>query len=108
MKLGELRGLIRKTKGNPWFDCYPFPGTENGIRFYLQKTPLLEELDRVYPGGKTAETHLDFDVDTGQLKPADSDVVLRGVVKSAAEDDVLDLDDTPVPASDDSFDDLLV
>lgn len=103
MKLGELRGLIRKTKGNPWFDCFPFPGTENGIRFHLQKTPLLEELDRAYPGGKSVEVPIEFDVETGQLKPADSDVVLRGVVKTSSDDDLLDLDDAA-----DSLDDLLV
>ncbi len=108
MKLGELRGLIRKTKGNPWFDCFPFPGTENGIRFYLQKTPLLEELDRAYPGGKAVEVPLEFDVETGQLKPADSGVVLRGVAKTAPEDDLLDLDIETAPVATDSLDDLLV
>jgi hypothetical protein len=118
MKLGELRGAIRKTKGNPWFDCYPFPGTDKTFRFYLQKTPLLEELDKAYPGGKAVETQLSFDAETGQLKPEKD--VFQGISKDnpavktpapAHEDDDL-LGNEPAskpaaPAADDD-DDLLV
>ncbi|RWP29883.1 hypothetical protein [Mesorhizobium sp.] len=68
MKLGELRGAIRKTKGNPFVNVFPFPGTDKGFRLFLQKTPLLEELERVYPGGKAVETGLEFNVETGMLK----------------------------------------
>ncbi|UVK46789.1 hypothetical protein BPNPMPFG_002499 [Mesorhizobium sp. AR07] len=68
MKLGELRGAIRKTKGNPFINVFPFPNTDQGFRMFLQKTPLLEELERVYPGGKAVETGLDFNVESGLLK----------------------------------------
>lgn len=67
MKLGELRAAIRKTKETPFVNIYPFPGTDKGFRFALQKTPLLAELERVYPGGKAVETGLEFIVETGKL-----------------------------------------
>jgi len=74
MKLGELRALIRKTKGNVYIWQWPFPGTDLAFRFAVQKTPLLEELERVYPGGKATETGLSFNVDTGELaSPAATD-----------------------------------
>lgn len=104
MKVGELRGAIRKTKGNPYINVYPFPGTDQGFRFYLQKTPLLEELERVYPGGKTVETGLEFNVETGLLKsvaydehmgltPAQKAAAFAGsTVAAADDDDLLDLD----------------
>ncbi|TIW02783.1 MAG: hypothetical protein E5V77_05120, partial [Mesorhizobium sp.] len=52
MKLGELRAAIRKSKETPYVNIFPFLGTEKGITLHLQKTPLLAELERVYPGGK--------------------------------------------------------
>jgi len=109
LKLGELRGLIRKTKGNPHINVYPFPGTDKGFTFYLQKTPLLEELDRVYPGGKAVETDLEFNVDTGLLRcPSYDGQVGLSTEDKAAAFDVLDLDEKPAPAPSTSFDDLLV
>ena len=113
MKLGELRGAIRKTKGNPYMEAYPFPGTDGGFRFVLQKTPLLEELERAYPGGKAVETGLTFDPETGHLKPSADGIVFTAVTKRAepagaaadliddapaSDDGLLDLDDTPIAA----------
>ncbi|MDH1266726.1 hypothetical protein N5C81_03735 [Rhizobium pusense] len=69
MKLGELRGAIRKTKGSP-FTIVTIGG--EAITLVLQKTPLLEELDRLFPGGKAAETGLTFDTTTGELDGFDS------------------------------------
>lgn len=69
MKLGELRGAIRKTKGSP-FTIVTIGG--EAITLVLQKTPLLEELDRVFPGGKAAETGLMFDAATGKLEGFDA------------------------------------
>lgn len=128
MKLGELRGAIRKTKGNPYINVFPFPGTDKGFRFYIQKTPLLEELERVYPGGKSVETGLDFNVETGLLKsseydatmalsPAEKASAFAGSATASADDDLLadspssddgllDLDEAPSASSD--LDDILV
>ncbi|PBB41778.1 hypothetical protein CK222_21735 [Mesorhizobium sp. WSM3866] len=103
MKLGELRAAIRKTKGNPWFDCYPFPGTDKTFRFYLQKTPLLEELEKAYPGGKGAETQLSFDAETGQLKPEKHD--FQGISKDnpAIKTPAPPHEDGPAPKNDDDL-----
>ena len=64
MKLGELRGMIRKTKGAPLIIT-----TLGGVTMTLSlmKTPLLEELERAFPGGKAAETNLNFDEATGVI-----------------------------------------
>lgn len=70
MKLGELRGAIRKTKGNP-FITMSIDGKP--LSLYLQKTPLLEELDRVFPGGKAVETGLEFDPETAYLDGFNAD-----------------------------------
>ncbi|MER9524060.1 hypothetical protein NKI96_10790 [Mesorhizobium sp. M0292] len=122
MKLGELRAAIRKTKETPFVNIYPFPGTDKGFRFALQKTPLLAELERVYPGGKAIETGLDFNVDTGKLCcPTYDDAIGLSVEEkaaafagsavepgSAADDDDL-LGDAPASAPDSGdLDDLLV
>ena len=127
MKLGELRAAIRKTKETPFVNIYPFPGTNKGFRFALQKTPLLAELEVVYPGGKAVETHLEFDVATGKLfcptyesymgttreetamALADSTVQPGG---TPDDEDDLDLGDVPVMnvspvASSNDLDDLL-
>lgn len=112
MKLGELRAAIRKTKETPFVNIYPFPGTDKGFRFALQKTPLLAELERVYPGGKAVETGLEFNVDTGKLNcPTYDDYMGASVAEKAAafegssvqpgsdaaeDDDDLDLGDVPL------------
>lgn len=66
MKLGELRSAIRKTKGNPIVKVPLVGGTI--FTLTLQKTPLLEELERAYPGGKAVETGLSFVEETGLLR----------------------------------------
>lgn len=106
MKLGELRGAIRKTKGSP-FTIVTIGG--EAVTLVLQKTPLLEELDRVFPGGKAAETGLTFDATTGKLEGFDS---------AGAAAEVVDVDDLSildadigvlkVPSSNVDPDDLLV
>lgn len=126
MKLGELRAAIRKTKETPFVNIYPFPGTDKGFRFALQKTPLLAELEVVYPGGKAVETHLEFDVATGKLfcptyesymgtTKEETAMAFEGSTvqpgSAADEDDDL-LGDVPVlsvsPVASNDLDDLLV
>lgn len=123
MKLGELRAAIRKTKETPFVNVYPFPGTDKGFRFALQKTPLLAELERVYPGGKAVETDLEFNVETGKLfspkyqgssgttseeraAAFEGSSVQPGAAPST--DDDLLLDDAPAAAAPAGDDDLLV
>ena len=91
MKLGELRGAIRKTKGNP-FTIVTIGG--EAVTLVLQKTPLLDELDRVFPGGKAAETGLTFDAATGKLEGFDS-TGAASITAVVIEGD-LDLDDIQV------------
>lgn len=105
MKLGELRGLIRKTKGNPILKTAALGGV--AMTLPLQKSPLLDELERAFPGGKAVETGLTFDEATGLL----SSVASGGHVASEpaaaaiiAEDDLL-VSDAPAVSTDD---DLLV
>jgi hypothetical protein len=62
MKLSELRSAIRSTKGNIW--CI-VPGI--GIKLFIQKTPLLDELGTRFPG-KDAETGYTFDPESMELK----------------------------------------
>ncbi|NSZ73925.1 hypothetical protein G6L74_09250 [Agrobacterium tumefaciens] len=87
MKLGELRGAIRKTKGSP-FTIVAIGGED--ITLVLQKTPLLEELDRVFPGGKAVETGLTFDAATGKLEGFDA--AGAATVTAVVIDDEFDLD----------------
>ncbi|RWE37461.1 hypothetical protein [Mesorhizobium sp.] len=79
MKLGELRAAIRKTKGAPFMDVAAIGPSGATLRLVLQKTPLLEELDRAFPGGKAAETGMTFDVASGHLTPADPSLTWKGV-----------------------------
>lgn len=63
MKLGELRGAIRKTKGNPIIQ-----GVGSiGLSVECMKGPLLEELDRLFPAGRAAETGFEFDTESRVL-----------------------------------------
>ena len=66
MKLGNLKAAIRATKGNPIIETRLFSDGPM-LSLALQKTALLEELDRAYPGGKAVETDLVFDEKTGVL-----------------------------------------
>ena len=63
MKLGNLKAAIRATKGNPVIETKLFSDGPT-LTLALQKTALLEELDRAYPGGKAVETDLTFDEKT--------------------------------------------
>lgn len=73
MKLGELRGAIRKFKGNPIINLFPVANSDLGMKVSIQKTSLLEELERVYPGGKSVETGLAFNSATGVLSNPEVD-----------------------------------
>lgn len=96
MKLGELRGAIRKMKGNPSINL-PVGGVT--LTLVLQKTPLLDELERQFPGGKAAETPLELDEERGLLLlPIDS---APGTVPA---DDSFDLAEVDGPALDDALD----
>jgi hypothetical protein len=121
MKLGELRGLIRKTKGNVTTHIQLVPGGPR-LLLALQKTPLLEELERVYPGGRNFETGVSFNSETGYIvggfdsadgqgggtPAAGADLDLDEDLTSSASSD-LDLDlDLDEPAADAADDDLLV
>ena len=66
MRLGNLKAAIRATKGNPIIETRLFSDGPM-LSLALQKTALLEELDRAYPGGKAVETDLVFDEKTGVL-----------------------------------------
>ena len=96
MKLGNLKAAIRATKGNPIIETRLFSDGPM-LSLALQKTALLEELDRAYPGGKAVETDLVFDEKTGVLRPTVDAVahVDRGSYKDAAPeplDEPVDLD----------------
>jgi hypothetical protein len=112
MKLGELRGAIRKLKGHVYFT------TDLGLRFVLQKTPLLEDLERHFPGGKAVETGISFDADTGCLtlpvvgknslstgEGIGSTTSAGSTTQPPADDDLLDLGEGGSPSAED---DLLV
>ena len=69
MKLGELKSKIRNTKGSPMLQIELTPGALGTIA--LMKTPLMEALDTMYPGGKSVETGLLFEVvgDNAMIRP---------------------------------------
>lgn len=92
MKLGELKALIRKTKGNP---TIAVPFGNRAMSFQVMKGPLLEELDRAYPGGKAIETGLSFDEDSGDLSVATApgDEVVNALKVSES---FFDLDDDDI------------
>lgn len=86
MKLGELRGAIRKSKGNPFVRVQIGPNIPE-ISLVLQKSPLYESLEMAFPNGKGQETGLTFNEESGQL----SSEVEWG--KSAEDDFLADDDD---------------
>ena len=104
MKLGNLKAAIRATKGNPIIETRLF--TEGPmLSLALQKTALLEELDRAYPGGKAVETDLVFDEKTGILSSdaglpsnrLENPLPVAPVASSTLDD--LDLDLTAEPSA---------
>ena len=64
MKLNKLRGAIRKP-GNPSMIIDLGNGVPMTLAF--QKTPLLEELGRVFGDDGSAETGLSYDPETNML-----------------------------------------
>lgn len=115
MKLGELRSLIRKTKGNVTLDIEIAPGAPR-MKVALQKTQFLEELERAYPGGRNVETGAKFDAETGHITggfdaTGSASAAAPEAPKPAAgelldsDDDLLD--DEPAAAVDEDDDDLL-
>lgn len=112
MKLGELRGAIRKTKGNPIITLAAPPGAIGSWKLAVQKTPLLEELERIYPGGKGVETDLEFNPDTCVLWCPKFDeatgMPLQGATivstNAPSDDEELSLDDDEIVLGDDDDD----
>ena len=72
MELGKLRAAIRKMKGNPKATVL-FAGKP--MSFALMKGPLLEELEVQFPGGKTIETGISLNEETGELVAEQRDAV---------------------------------
>lgn len=68
MKLGELKSKIRGTKGSPTLKVELISGST--FELALMKGPLMEALDKAFPGGKSVETGLVMD-DTGVICPTD-------------------------------------
>lgn len=104
MRLGNLKAAIRATKGNPIIETRLFSDGPM-LSLALQKTALLEELDRAYPGGKAVETDLVFDDATGilsseALHPSnrlENPLPVAPVASSTLDD--LDLDLTAEPSA---------
>lgn len=67
MKLGELKGSIRKAKGNPSMTLLAPAGASRNMNLVVQKTVLLEELTAIFPNERSFETGMEFDADTGVI-----------------------------------------
>lgn len=65
MKLRELRGAIRKSKGNPTITVELSLGVP--MTLTLQKTPLLAALGEAYGEDAMVETGLDFNEATNEI-----------------------------------------
>lgn len=93
MKLSELRGAIRKMKGNPSIIVELTPGKP--MTLVLQKTPTLETLGSVY-ASESGDIGLTLDEATGIISGPLSPVL----------DDCPDLDEAmaPVPEFEDGED----
>lgn len=89
MKLRELRGLIRKSKGNPKIIIEFVPGVP--VELVPQKTALLAALGVAYDDEATAETGLSYDEDTGILSVLDS--TPRAPRSEPIDDDMADDDE---------------
>lgn len=79
MKLGDLRGAIRKTKGNPFVRVTLGPGIPP-MNLVLQKGALFESLDTAFPDGRGQETGLSYDPENGML-------FVEGAAPAPMEDD---------------------
>lgn len=83
MKLRDLRGAIRNTKGNPSIIIELTPG--HSMTLPLQKTPLLAELGRAYEDG--ADTGLTFDPESGVLTSIDNSYAVEAAASGAFDED---------------------
>lgn len=92
MLLGNLRGQIRKTKGNPTITTVI---AGKPMTLGLVKGILLEELERAFPGGKSEETGIEFDEENNVLTVTGDHVSKMPAPEPSA---ALLLDDTPAPA----------
>ena len=96
MKLGELRGAIRKSKGNPFVRVTLAPGIPE-LSLVLQKNPLYEALDMAFPDGKGQETGLTFNPENGLLSAEGGLQTYPGTVSLGQEGalELLQSDDEP-------------
>ena len=103
MKLSEIRGLLRKTTGNP--SIVIEVGAGGPMTLVLQKTLLLEELGRVHGDARTAETGLTFDPTSGLISDiTEAFGTAPTMVQTLLADD---LDDLGLEEAPDNLDDLL-
>lgn len=103
MNLMTIRGMIRKTSGNP--SIVVDAGNGVPMTLALQKTPFLEELGRVFDNERTAETGLSFD-------PSNNMLTVDGYVGGRSAGELVDEDEPMSPEEltdldDEDDDDLL-
>lgn len=106
MKLGELRAAIRKTKGAVTIELSPTPNTDLRMNLSLQKTTLLEELERVYGGKKSTETGMQFDPSTGFIRPEGSESLSSATEEEETSAKTVSTSETPQPTGADDLLDL--
>lgn len=82
MKLGELKGAIRKAKGNPSMTLLSPPNATRNMNLVVQKTALLEELTNIYPNERSFETGMEFDSETGVISCPSIDIGGGGSIGS--------------------------
>ena len=100
MKLSELRTAIRScTAFPPSIKVEMSPGRYAWLP--LQKTELLKALGTAFDDSRTAETHMEFDADTGQLT-----LPTQSAPDPLEDDDPLDLTPPSKPAAAFDLDDL--
>lgn len=94
MKLGNLKSMIRSTKGSPVLQIELSPGS--AVTVALMKGPLLVALDEAFPGGKAVETSLTLETkgDDAVLRPEAGGVY---AIKASAPGPLLAIMETPVP-----------
>lgn len=92
MKLGNLKSMIRSTKGSPVLQIELSPGT--AVTVALMKGPLLVALDEAFPGGKATETSMTLETkgDDAVLRPEAGGVY---AIKAATPGPLLAIMETP-------------
>ena len=93
MKLGNLKSMIRSTKGSPVLQIELSPGS--AVTVALMKGPLLVALDEAFPGGKAVETGMTLETkgDDAVLRPEVGGVY---AIKASAPGPLLAIMETPV------------